>query len=166
MATEKQIEAAKKNIKKAQEAWQNMSSGEHAKAQPEGRERAKPGEVGEGDFYRIVVRPKDEFVTFRNQDVGARGGIERLAGQRSNGSWDTQAWLVSKRFAHVENGKLIGDTTDARNVIAEASPITYKEGDIFEGNPRRNIPESEKPTPAMRRAQIANIKKAQEARRK
>ena len=164
MATEKQVEAAKKNIKKAQDAWQRMSSGEHSKSQPEGRERAKPGEEGTGDFYRIVVRPKSEFETFRNQDVGEKKGIERLAGQRANGSWDTQAWLISKRFAHVENGKLVGDNADAREVIAEASPVTYKEGDIFEGKPRRNVPEYEKPTPAMKRAEMANIKKAQEAR--
>ena len=32
--------------------------------------------------------------------------------------------------------------------------------------PRRKIPEAEKPTPAMRRAQLANSKKAQAALRK
>jgi hypothetical protein len=39
-------------------------------------------------------------------------------------------------------------------------------GDRFRAKPRRDIPESEKPTPAMRRAQRANIKKAQAAVRK
>ena len=43
-----------------------------------------------------------EFVTFRNQDVGARGGIERVAGQRANGSWDTQKWLIGKNEAHID----------------------------------------------------------------
>jgi hypothetical protein len=37
MATEKQRQAAKKNIKKAQSEWTSMSSRQHSKAQPEGR---------------------------------------------------------------------------------------------------------------------------------
>ena len=36
-----------------------MSPTEHARAQPEGRARAKPGTKGEGKYYRIVVRPKE-----------------------------------------------------------------------------------------------------------
>jgi len=39
-------------------------------------------------------------------------------------------------------------------------------GDRFIAKPRRDIPETEKPTPAMRRAQLTNIKKAQAAVRK
>ena len=39
-------------------------------------------------------------------------------------------------------------------------------GDRFKAKPRRNIPESEKPTPAMRRAQLRNIRKAQAARKR
>ena len=70
MTTRKQAETAKKNIKKAQKKWQDMSPREHSLAQPEGRGRAKPGTKGEGDYFRIVVRSKDEFVTFRNQDIG------------------------------------------------------------------------------------------------
>jgi len=164
MATEKQVDAAKKNIKKAQEAWQRMSSGGRASSQSQGRGRARPGEEGGGDFYRIVVRPKSEFVDFRYHDVGDEKGIERLAGKRAAGTWDTQAWFISKRFAHIENGKLIGDTADAREVIAQAGPVTFKEGDIFEGKPRRDVPEYEKPTPAQERARGENIRKAQAAR--
>jgi hypothetical protein len=88
MATDKQKEAAKENIENAQR--------ERALAQPEGKKRAKPGTKGEGDYFRIVVRTKDEFATFRTQDVGEKGHILRLAGKRSRGSWDTQAWLISK----------------------------------------------------------------------
>lgn len=95
MATEKQREASRQNIKKAQEAWRSMSSRGRAIAQSEGRSRAKPGTTGEGEYYRVVVRPKEEFVTFRTHDVGRPGGIERLAGKRSSGSWDDQAWLIS-----------------------------------------------------------------------
>ena len=61
MVTEKQKEAAKNNIKKAQAAWKAMSSTEHARSQPEGRARKKPGTTGEGKYYRIVVRSKEDL---------------------------------------------------------------------------------------------------------
>lgn len=60
------------------------------------RKRAKPGSRRGGRFFHIEVRPAREFVRFRVQDIGALGGVERLAGQRANGSWDTQKWLVEK----------------------------------------------------------------------
>jgi hypothetical protein len=166
MATQKQREAAKRNVKKAQAAWQAMSHGAHARAQPEGRGRKKPGTTGEGDYYRITVRPKEEFVTFRTQDVGGPGHVQRVAGKRPSGSWDTQTWLVSKQDAHVEGGKLVPDTEDAREVIERlgSEPVHVK-GDVFEAEDRPNVPEREKPTPAQQRARTANIKKAQAARR-
>jgi hypothetical protein len=55
MTSNQQKEAAKENIKKAQQIWQEMTPREHALAQPEGRKRAKPGTKGEGDYFRIVV---------------------------------------------------------------------------------------------------------------
>jgi hypothetical protein len=165
MATQKQKAAARKNIKKAQAAWKSMSHREHARAQHEGRARTKPGAGGEGTFYRITVRPKDEFVTFRTQDVGEPGHVERLAGKRESGSWDTQAWLISKQDAHVEDGKLVADTAEAREALEKlgSTPVHVK-GDIFEAKDRPNVPEREKPTPAQQRARRTNIKKAQAAR--
>jgi len=100
MATNKQKITAKKNIKKAQKTLKGMSSRGRSLAQPEGRSRAKVGTQGGGDYYRIVVRPKGDFTTFRYQDVGDKGHIQRLAGKRSSGSWDTQAWLISKGDAY------------------------------------------------------------------
>ncbi|MBO0789595.1 MAG: hypothetical protein J2P36_01420 [Ktedonobacteraceae bacterium] len=166
MASEKQKEAARENIKKAQQKWQEMTPREHSSAQPEGRKRAKPGTTGEGEFFRIVVRPKEEFTTFRYHDVGGPGHIQRLAGKRQSGSWDTQAWLISKQDAHIENESLIADTDDAREVIgALASKPVHVKADVFEAKDRPNIPEKEKPTPAQKRARSENIEKAQEARR-
>jgi hypothetical protein len=165
MATEKQREAARRNIRKAQAAWQSMSHGQHARAQPEGRERKKPGTAGEGEYYRITVRPKEDFVTFRTQDVGEPGHVERVGGKRSSGSWDTQAWLISKDDAHIEGRKLVPDTDEAKEVLADlGSEPRHVEGDLFEARPRPNVPEREKPTPAQRRARSTNIKKAQAAR--
>jgi hypothetical protein len=165
MATAKQIAAAKKNIKKAQKAWQEMSHTEHARAQPLGRGRKSPGTTGEGEFYRIEVRPKEEFVTFRNQDVGEKGGIERLAGKRQSGSWDTVTWLVSKDFAHRSGKRLVADHPDAKSLFEDlgAAP-THVKGDIFKAKDRPDVPEKDKPTPAQKKARAANIKKAQAAR--
>jgi len=165
MATEKQREAARRNVKKAQAAWKSMSHAERARAQPQGRGRKKPGTGGEGEFYRIVVRPKEEFQTFRTQDVGKPGGLERVGGKRESGSWDTQAWLVSKRDAHIEGDKLVPDSAGARDLFAKlgSEPVHVK-GDIFEAKDRPNVPEREKPTAAQRRARHENIKKAQAAR--
>lgn len=167
MATEKQTEAAKKNIKKAQEKWKSMSHRQHALAQPEGRLRKKPGAGGGGEYYRIVVRPKEEFVTFRYHDVGEKDGdLQRLAGKRQSGSWDTVAWLINKKSAHVTSGKLIPDTVDAKNLLSTlGSEPKYLKGDIWKAKDRRNIPESEKPTAAQKKARKENIAKAQQARR-
>jgi hypothetical protein len=166
MATLKQKTAAKKNIKKAQLAWKSMTHRQHALAQPEGRMRKKPGTTGEGKFYRIEIRPKAEFTSFRVQDVGKKGGLERLAGRRSSGSWDTVTWLVSKKDAHItKDKKLIIDDKKAQSFLKQISgKITHLKGDIFTAKPRRNIPEKEKPTLLQRKAQMANIKKAQRVR--
>ncbi len=129
--------------------------------------RAKPGSSGEGDFFHIEVRPRSAFKTFRTQDVGEKGGIERVAGRRESGSWDTQKWLIGKRHAHIEHGRLIADTDDARQVIEQlGSALHHIDADRFEAKPRHNVPENDKPTPAQTRARRQNIKKAQTARHK
>ena len=165
MATEKQRKAARQNIRKAQAAWQSMSHRQRARAQPEGRKRQKPGTGGGGDYFHVAVRPKEDFVTFRTQDVGEPGHIQRVAGKRRSGSWDTVKWLISKEDAHVEAGKLVPDTQEAKEVLgALGSEPEHVKGDAFEARPRRNVPEREKPTPAQQRARRANIQKAQAAR--
>jgi hypothetical protein len=168
MARTKQQGAAKKNIKKAQAARKGMSKMTHARSQPEGRSRKRPGMGGGGRFYHIEVRPKSEFMTFRTQDVGEKGGLERVAGKRSSGSWDTATWLVNKEDAHVsKNDELIIDNPRAKTALKQIrGKIVHKKGDIFKAKPRKNVPETEKPTAAQNRAQTKNIKKAQAARRK
>ena len=161
----KQKTAAKKNIKKAQAKWKSMTSRARAIAQPQGRARKKPGTGGKGKFYRVVVRPKSEFTSFRNHDVGKKGHVERLAGRRSSVSWATHAWLISKTEATVKGDTLVGKSKDVRDVLAKLRRKPKKtRGDIFEAGPRKNVPEKAKPTPAMKKARAANIKKAQKAR--
>lgn len=126
------------------------------------RKRAKPGTRQTGRFFHIEVRPAREFVSFRVQDVGRRGGVERLAGLRANGTWDTQKWLIEKTHAHVIDDILVADTAEAKKLMKSlGSPPVRISGDRFKAKPRHNIPEAEKPTPAMRRAQMQNIRKAQ-----
>ncbi len=129
--------------------------------------RARPGAKGGGRFFHIEVRPSSQFAAFRVQDVGKPGGVERVAGLRANGSWDTAKWLVEKTHAHIENGRLVADSAEAARLLKQLGSVPVRvRGDRFRARPRRNIPESEKPTPAMRRAQLANIKKAQAAVRR
>lgn len=129
--------------------------------------RAKPGSRSGGRFFHIELRPSNQFVAFRVQDVGSPGGVERVAGQRASGSWDTAKWLVEKSHAHVEGGQLIADSLEAEKLFKSlgSAPVQV-DGDRFRARPRCNIPEAEKPTPAMRKAQAANIKKAQAAVRR
>lgn len=167
MISDKQKEAAKANIKKAQDKWKAMTPKQRTLAQPEGRKRAKPGTTGEGEYFHIILRPKGEFTTFRYQDVGEKGHIQRLAGKRSSGSWDTHAWLISKTDAHLKGDTIVADNEDARKVIESlgSKPKRVK-GDIFEAKDRPNVPERLKPTEAQKIARFANIKKAQQARKK
>ena len=134
---------------------------------PSARKRAKPGSRGGGRFFHIELRPSADFVAFRVQDVGSPGGVERVAGLRATGSWDTAKWLVEKSHAHIADGRLVPDSLEAEKLFMSlgSAPVRVS-GDRFRAKPRRDIPESEKPTPAMRRAQRENIKKAQAAVRR
>lgn len=131
------------------------------------RRRRAPGSRGGGDYYHVEVRPKDDFVTFRTQDVGDPGHVQRVAGKRETGSWATVKWLIGKEDAHISGDTLVGDTKDAKDVIKKlgSKPIK-KKGDIFEAKPRRNVPERSKPTAAQKKARGQNIKKARSAQSK
>lgn len=121
MATTSQREAAKRNLDQSPDRWRLSGN------------KAQPGSKGEGDYFRIVVRSKREFRTFRYQDVGRPGHIQRLAGKRASGTWGTQAWLISKGDAHVEDDQLVPDSKDAKEVLNNlASEPKHVKADIFE----------------------------------
>jgi hypothetical protein len=131
------------------------------------RPRRRPGAGGKGQYFRIEVRPSTRFLTYRLQDIGRKGHTKRLAGRRAGGTWATKSWLILKSDAHVSNGRLVIDHPRARAALRGIrGPIRHLKGDIFLARPRRDIPESEKPTPAQRRARAANIRKAMRARRR
>lgn len=129
--------------------------------------RKAPGSGGTGNYYHIELRSGDDFETFRTQDVGDPGHLQRVGGKRAGGGWSTVKWLVSKEDAHVEDGKLVGDTQEAKDLIRKlrSRPVHIR-GDRFQAKPRRNVPERSKPTAAQTRARKKNIKKAQSARGK
>ena len=136
------------------------------KANTGGGVRKRPG-AGGGKYYRIELRSKSDFVTFRTQDVGRKGHIQRVAGKRATGSWATVTWLIGKEDAHIQGGKLVADSADAKKLIAQlGSRPVHLQGDRFKAKDRPNIAERSKPTTAQRRARSANIKKAQAARRR
>ncbi len=143
----------------------SKKAGAAPRARSTGGRRARPGTKGGGRYYRIEIRPGREFADFRYHDVGRRGHAVRLAGKRASGRWADAAWLIAKGDAHIEKGKLVGDTAQARRILTAIGPARHVRGDIFRGHPRRNVPEKAKPTAAQRRARAANIRKAQAARR-
>jgi len=71
--------------------------------------------------------------------VGKPGGIQRLAGKRSTGSWADQAWLISKEDAHLENGILVPDTSDARDILKVIGPAKHVRGDVIQGIPEKKF---------------------------
>ena len=129
--------------------------------------RRKPGSSGKGDYYHVEVRPGERFVTFRTQDVGRRGHIQRVVGQRSSGYWTTVKWLIGKEDARVQDEKLVPETRAAKNVIEQlGSQPVHLVGDRFKARPQPNAPESTEPPSVQRRGRPENIKKAPAARRK
>lgn len=147
---------------RAQATWKSMTHRQRTLVQPEGQSRAKPGMAGGGKYFRIVVRPKSEFVAFRYHDIGQRGHLQRLAGRRSSGSWATQAWLINKADAHLTKNILVADTKDVRDLLMQlGSEPKHEKGDIFSAKDRRTVSEREKPISLQRRARPTNIQKAQ-----
>ncbi len=140
MATAMKRKAAKRNIRNTQRGRRGTSS--RAPARPAGGRRAGPGERDGGRFFRIEMAPASRFITFRYHDVGKMGGVERIAGQRPDGTWGTAGWLISRDMAHVERRRLVPDTVDARKVLSAlgASPRRVR-GDRFQAKARSNVPE-------------------------
>lgn len=160
MATKRQKSAARRNVKRVHMKRERMYS--RAKA-GRGRKRAKPGMSGEGKYFHVEVRQEAQFETFRTHDVGREGHSQRVAGQREDGSWDTQKWLISKEDAHIESGKLVGDTYEVREILDNlGSDPMHAAGNRFKAEPRA---ESEMFAETQDREWSENIEKAQEAKK-
>lgn len=110
------------------------------RAKPGTKTRAKPGTKGGGRFFHIELRPSGQFVSFRVQDVGGPGGVERVAGRHADGSWDTAKWLIEKTHAHLADGKLVADSLEAEKLLESlgAAPV-HIGGDRFRAKPRTAV---------------------------
>ncbi|MCW5588401.1 MAG: hypothetical protein KIT27_01935 [Legionellales bacterium] len=118
----------------------HSSSGKKTKTQHQskGKQRKAPGTTGKGDYYHVILRPKEEFATFRNHDVGNEGHSIRVAGKRSSGSWSTQKWLISKNDAYVDkNSYLRSDREKTQTILKRLGTIPkHTKGDRFTAKPR------------------------------
>jgi len=104
------------------------------------KSRALPGTTGEGNFYRIVIRPKSQFILFRNHDVGGIGHIERIAGKRSDGTWDTQCWLVDKKDAKIIDNHLTSKIDSVKELFSTFEhPPEFVKGDIFKTKIKESV---------------------------
>ena len=112
---------------------------QRAVAPAEGLKHPRPGTTGEGHYYQIEILSRRNFVEFRTEEIGRKGHIQRVAGQRPNGSWETVRWLIAKSDADVEDGQLVPKTANARKVFKElgSAPVHVK-GDRFKTTARRN----------------------------
>jgi hypothetical protein len=70
-------------------------------------------------------------------------------------------WLISKDLAHVQHGRLVPDTVDARKVLS-ALGVTPRHvvGDRFEVKGRLNVPERTKLKPPRHRVHQRHARKA------
>lgn len=153
-ATSKVRAAAKKNIKKAQAKGKSLSKSTHKKAQPKGPDRQRPG-AGGGRFYRIEIRPKTEFATFRTQDLGGPGHLERIGGKRKDGSWDTVTWLIAKGDAHVSGSNLIIDNPRVKSVLKQiAPPIVHQKGDVFTAKAKKDMPKRNRASSSRKKTKL------------
>lgn len=131
------------------------------------RKRAKPGTKGGGDYFRIEIRPAEEFKIFRYHDVGRKGHVQRLAGKRATGSWDTQAWLIGKKDAHIEGGKLIPDSKAAEKILNRLGTVPKRvKGDVFSAKEGADVPDKKKPTAPRKKSGKEGAEKAGTGTRK
>jgi hypothetical protein len=140
---------------------------QNAPQRPEGKERNEPRTAPGGDYYHVQINPSREFTVFRTQDVGDPGHIQRVAGQREDGSWDTVQWLVSKDDAHIQGGRLVGDTKDARDLFEKlGGEPEHQSGDLFSAVRQPRLAAKEEPMPKQKTARSKRPGKADQERQK
>lgn len=103
--------------------------------------RKKPGSTGEGDYFHIELVPSKEFVLFKTRDVGRKGHSQMVVGQKEDGSWATQKWLISKEDAFIsDHGNLMSEDPKVSKILNSfKGQICHTEGDIFMVRAHRGI---------------------------
>lgn len=144
----------------AEERTQHAGTRNSKLTQTGSRARKSSQNKNTGNYYHIEIRPRDDFVAFRTQDVGRRGHIQRVGGQWSTGYWTTVKWLISKQDAHLQAGILIPDTPAAKEVLDQlgSRPVRML-GDRFKARPQPNFSEREHSLAAPKRKSEPETKK-------
>lgn len=99
--------------------------------------RKEPGSTGEGQYFHLIVRPKDQFTLFETKDVGRRGHSLLVLGKTKEGKWSTHKWLINKKDAYVNlDGALKSDDYRIQQILDYCNGnLTHSEGDIFQVMP-------------------------------
>jgi hypothetical protein len=79
-------------------------------------ERARNMSDWAKDYYRIKVRSKNQFSTFRIEHLTENDSIQ-ITGRLADGSWGTQQWLINKGDVRLENGILVADDDRIQEAI-------------------------------------------------
>lgn len=99
---------------------------------PERRTKNLENRFEEGTYYRIIMRPRSNFVSVRSETPTGLNKIQQINGKAPNGQWSTQSWLVRKDGARIENEVLIGDTKAIRSLLKALNGIVQRtKGDEF-----------------------------------
>jgi hypothetical protein len=69
-------------------------------------------------YFRIIIRPRKQFVAFRTLGAEAPSSVQRLTNHQPMSIRPNQTWLLSKEIAHVEKGRIIPDTSEAVELLA------------------------------------------------
>lgn len=80
----------------------------------------------EDQYYRIEVNPAKEFLAFRIQEL--KGNTKRITGVKESGTWGTQALLIDKKEAHIEDNKLVGDKKEVKKILSSLTLRRIKDG--------------------------------------
>lgn len=96
--------------------------------------RKEPGSTGEGQYFHIIVRPKEELTLFNTRDVGRPGHSLLVLGKSKEGKWLTHKWLINKNDAYINpEGKLQSDDFKVQRILDYCDGcLVHKEKDIFE----------------------------------
>jgi hypothetical protein len=87
----------------------------------------------EGSYYRIIVRPREDFKSFKSETPTINNTIQQINGKNAEGQWSTQSWLIHKDGAHIDSGKLVPDNKAVRRLLQVLDGhVVHIKDDVFQ----------------------------------
>lgn len=137
MGSSKRVNAAKNNsnTSRVRFSWANLTAHNWAT----GKDRRTHQRIEDsGEYYRIILRPREMFVSFQIHEPDQPNMLLRLSGKRKDGSWSTQAWLINKSGAHVEGDRLVADAEEVKKLLKGlGTNVIQIDEDIFKTEARQ-----------------------------